>query len=297
MSLPALDVLSMKFHNDVLTSYAKVRTFCKEQNSVGNGELRRLMLECASALFHFREHLPPHERRTRSLYATHCPDYGLVGDIANAYKHHELTRHNPQVTASTDIFEIMLSVDYKDEEGPYSDSEAAVHVTLTDGSCRDLGEVLRNVVNMWKLKMVELGADDEYLPSKRRFVPPVARAAARESKLTMTQGVACQLRLQPMVYDYEQQTLVQENLSDAEKVIFRAWKNPSIVMHCMGQEIEIEVPVSGDEHEHYGSLESEKEQVDYLREIAERDGHLDNAIESLRQRALASQPCWSIDCI
>lgn len=296
MALPPLEVLSMKFHNDVLSTYAKVRTFCKEQNSVGNGELRRLMLECASALFHFREHLPAHEKRTRKSYTTHCPDYGLVGDIANAFKHHELTRHAPMVACSGDIFEVLVTVEYEDDEGPYTDSEAAVHVKLSDGTVRDVGEILRHVVNMWRLKMCELGADDEYRPSKSGFTPPVSRSDARKSHLTITQGVACQLRLKPMKYDYTSATLIQDGLSEGDKVLFRAWKNPMLTMQCMGAKVEIEVPVTGDEHEQYCSLESDQARAEFLREIAERDGHIEDASRVLQQKILASRPYWSIIC-
>lgn len=297
MALPPLEILSMKFHNDVLSPYAKVRTFCKERNSVGNGELRRLMLECASALFHFREHLPAHEIRTRKFYATHCPDYGLVGDIANAFKHHELTRHSPLVTCSADIFEILVTVEYKDNEGSYTDSEAAVHAKLSDGTVRDVGEILRHVVNMWRLKMCELGADDKYRPSKRRFGPPVSRSDARRSLLTMTQGVACQLHIQPMKYECATSMLTQSGLSAGDKIQFRAWKNPTLTMQSMGEEVEIEVPVNGDEYEQYCLLESDQARADFLRGIADRDGHLEEAVQSLQQKLLASHPCWSIICV
>lgn len=296
MTLDPMEIIGAKFHNNVLVPYASLRKFLKEQNQIGDGELRRIVIECATALFHFREHLPTAQCLTRKYYEQYCPDYGLLADIANASKHHRISNNNPQVVRSEDIYEVLVTTEYEDQLGLYTDSMSCVHAKLVDGTVRDVVEAIRNVLNMWKLKLVEMGVESSYIPSKRLHVPPVSREDARKSSLRFTQGLAAQLHMQLMKYDYESRTVVGQDLSSADKVVFQMWKSPVLTVTLGSESIGVEVPLAPFERDTFDTLQGQAA-VDFLEEIAVRDGIIDSAIRELHERTFRKQPCWLINCI
>jgi len=296
MTLDPKEILGSKFHNNVLVPYAILRRFLKEQNHIGDGELRRIVIECATALFHFREHLPTAQCLTRKHYEEYCPDYGLLADIANASKHHKISNNNPQVVNSEDIHEVLITTEYEDQLGLYTDNMSCVHAKLVDGTTRDIIEAIRNVLNMWKLKLFEMGVESSYIPSKRMHVPPVSREDARAPTLKLTRGQASQLHMQLMKYDYESRTVVGQDLSNADKVVFRMWKSPVLTVALDSESIGIEVPLAPFELDTFETLQ-EQAAVDFLKKIAIRDGIFDAAIRELQERTFRKQPYWSIDCL
>ena len=295
MALDTDEIIGAKFHNNVLVPCARLRKFLKEQNHIGDGELRSIVIECATALFHFREHLPTAQCLTRKYYEEYCPDYGLLGDIANASKHHEISKNNPQVVSSEDIYEVLVITEYVDESGLYTDCMSCVHANLVDGTIRDVVDAVRNVLNMWKLKLVEMGIDSIYMPSKSLYVPPVSKQDSRNPNLRLTKGIANQLNMKFMKYDYESNTVVGKELPGADKVILKMWRNPELTVSLGSESIRVEVPLDTYEFDRFKTL-NKQAATDFLREIATRDGIVDSAIHELQEKVFGRQLCWSIYC-
>ncbi|GAF98811.1 unnamed protein product, partial [marine sediment metagenome] len=142
------DDLVAYFYENVVASYNAFSGALKN-NVSGMSKDLRAAINSATALYHFREHIPRIHQKTRKELAKKCPDYDLLGDIVNAAKHRALTRGNPQVSSANDIFEQVVFTKYRDEEGEYFSSEKTVLVKLKDNSDRNMQEILTNVLTMW----------------------------------------------------------------------------------------------------------------------------------------------------
>jgi len=172
-----------------------VAAFIECRDAVRNGMAGksrdvRSALAAASALFHFREHLEGSASLSRAEAESKCADYAIVGDVTNASKHREIARKTPHgpplVRAATDISEEIVITMYLDELGEYRGTVKAVAVTLSDGTRRDLVELLANVLNFWERHLVEHGL----LSTVREFRPPAnveprSRAECASDKITM----------------------------------------------------------------------------------------------------------------
>lgn len=185
------DDLSAHFHENVWESY---QNFAEAKKSIKAGKSRdlRLAINAATALYHLREHIPQHLRKSRAKLAKLCPDYDLLGDVVNAAKHSILTQGNPQIVSAEDIFEQVTSTLYKDEQGDYWHGEKSVFVKLKDGSVRDLYEVLTNVLNMWLKELQGLGVIGYIKPIEIKdegILPRSSESGAAPLDLEIIQGV------------------------------------------------------------------------------------------------------------
>jgi hypothetical protein len=180
------DDISAYYQENVVASYADYRDLC-EDGLAGTSRDLRGALTAASALFHFREHLPnaaPTRRKVEQL----CSDYGLLGDVVHASKHKSLTANTPHgaplVNDAESLTERFLSIWYEDENGAYSYTAKTVVINLIDGTERYLHEVLTNVINFWEQHLTSLGTISE----ARVFIFPSpvrarTRAECEENKL------------------------------------------------------------------------------------------------------------------
>jgi hypothetical protein len=78
-------------------------------------------------------------------------DVELLGDVANAFKHHRLDRANAKVADSNAI--VSIGTGYAElpwGEGKYGGEEQVI-VTTKDGHKRALSSVLQNVFNAWRI--------------------------------------------------------------------------------------------------------------------------------------------------
>jgi hypothetical protein len=179
------------YHENVVASYNAYRDLCEDGIAGGSRDLRTA-LTAASALFHFRDHLPK-VAPTRKQVEQLCSDYGLLGDVVNASKHKSLTVNTPHgaplVNDAEGLTERFLTIVYEDENGGYSYTAKTVVVKLINGTERYLHEVLTNVINFWEQHLTSLGTISE----ARVFIFPSqvrarTRAECEENKLGFKLG-------------------------------------------------------------------------------------------------------------
>jgi hypothetical protein len=150
------DNLEALFLENVLTAYNEFSTSIKS-DTYGQSNDLRLAMNAATALYHFREHLPVANRKDRSALASICLDYDLLGDVVNAGKHRQVTRGTPRVTSDEDIQEVIVMTEHEDADGPYQHERKTVEVKLFDGSTRELKGILSAVLDMWIAELKAMG--------------------------------------------------------------------------------------------------------------------------------------------
>lgn len=203
------DDLKAQFFEGIIKPYQEYVKIRKNPESGLSKDLR-YAIDVATALFHFREHFPPHNRKTKSQLVQTCPDYDLLGDIVNASKHGVLDpkrKKTPTLIVSAhDIYEEVRITEYKDQQGMYRSLEKEIVVDLKDGSHRDLYHIITNVVNMWIDELYEIGiiSDNQKFSISNKDIPP--RMSENESStlnLHMLQGVRFKQRMRIQKYNYQ----------------------------------------------------------------------------------------------
>ncbi len=153
------DDLTAYYHENVVSSFIEYRDICND-GVAGRSRDLRAALTAASALFHLREHLLTGSL-SRADVEHLCPDYALLGDVVNASKHKALNSKTPHGAPLVDdaegLGEQLVFVEYEDDAGPYRYIQKTVVVKLTDGSERNLLEILTNVINFWEGHMLTQG--------------------------------------------------------------------------------------------------------------------------------------------
>lgn len=197
------DDLKAHFIESVVSSYLAYRSE-RDSQSYGRSKHLRAAITASTALYHFREHIPAPNKKSRDQTAKDCPDYHIVGDVANAAKHRVLTRGKPRLTSAEDIFERTVITLYEDDAGEYSDCQTVVMVRIAGGVERDLLEVMTNVLNYWGMFLESLGVLQEYRSFKmdpgpgEGFVP---REKARGMDLELTSGVRFKQEMKLLTYN------------------------------------------------------------------------------------------------
>lgn len=205
--------------------YAAVR----DGNTGGRSRQTRAALNAATALFHFREHLPASLAKTRAQIVADCPDYRLVADVANVTKHKDLTRDTPEgmplVKSAEDIDERVVVTRYKDDQGEYSDAQTYVFVNCSDGTSRDLDSALTNVLNYWgeKLKRQGIVKYKSRSPPENRNARFVPRSEAKAPNLEMLSGLRWTQKFQLMEFDSAKGSSAPIDLTGAN-LEFRIYK-------------------------------------------------------------------------
>lgn len=191
------------FHDHVLKAYGD---FFDAQNKKSAGQSSDLIVanHAATALYHFREHFPDSIRKSWKQLEQICPDYRLIGNVANASKHDELTRHEPLIKNADSVFEVLISTVYKDEQGEYMNGEKAVFVQLLDGTERNVLEVATNVMNMWCDELHACGVlkNKKHFEIKRKAVP-TRQESSNNIDLNFTRGVGAKLQFRLQRYNYD----------------------------------------------------------------------------------------------
>lgn len=147
------DDLAAYYYENIIMSFIEYRDISRNGIAGCSQDIRKAMV-AASALFHFREHLPPEFALTRSNVEKRCNDYALLGDVVNAAKHKTInkpTKHGaPLVTDAKNLTEKLLIIKYSDDEGIYNCVQKSVVAVLADLTERNLLEVMTNVINFWE---------------------------------------------------------------------------------------------------------------------------------------------------
>lgn len=197
------DDVAAYFYESVVTSYLEYDS-ARRQDLLGQSRDLRLAINAATTLYHFREHIPEKLRKDRKTIAESCPDYLLLGDVVNAAKHGKLTRGNPSIESAQDIFEELLSTQYRDNDGDYWDTRKVVTIKLVDGSQRVLHEVLTNVLNFWSQELGAIGviAKELHFENEKQVVPPRrSESGAFPLNLEIVQGVRFQMKNRLLKYN------------------------------------------------------------------------------------------------
>ena len=171
------DDIHAYFHENVVAAYMQYKE-ARDNPRAGCSNDLRLAMSAATALYHFREHLPPQHIRTRRQLASVCLDYDLLGDIVNAGKHRHVTHGTPQITSAEKIYELVVITEYRDEKGRYLHNEKVVNVDLDNGTSRDLFEILTNVINMWLSELNSMGImiNPNFFPLPSNAIPSRSEA-------------------------------------------------------------------------------------------------------------------------
>jgi hypothetical protein len=136
-------------------------------------------MEAAKLLCHLHEHIPvPHKER-REAIAVRFPDFALIGDVADADKHHTLRDQKRAVANFNQIEERIAITLYQDAEGQYKHVEKRVFLKLTAGGERDVFDLLTSVMNFWIAELTRWGYIGELTPYSGAPRPqPIPRAEA-----------------------------------------------------------------------------------------------------------------------
>ncbi|XZE35706.1 hypothetical protein SH501x_001232 [Pirellulaceae bacterium SH501] len=213
--------IASKFYHEVLAPFKAVESCW----AIGDLSTRRQVVNLASTVFHFPEHLPDCISASTVDWKKTNRSYKLLGDMANASKHGKIDRHFPEIKRSKDIFECIVLTQYVyGERLLYEDLSATVMAVKTDGSFVDAVTLLRDVINFLGTYLNTYSILDHYEPLTDAFPMPVPQNMARkrgpaivvrkgeivdprqlsgnEICLIITQGVYASIRLIVQAFDY-----------------------------------------------------------------------------------------------
>ncbi len=83
----------------------------------------------------------------RESLVRQCPDFAIIRDVADASKHHRLSRPSRQLTSSEQITKAEGLFQAAFGESAFNEA-SIVMFTLDDGTTRPLADVVRSVVSM-----------------------------------------------------------------------------------------------------------------------------------------------------
>jgi len=290
------DDLAAYFYENVLDSY---KIFVAELDGDKSGKSKDLRnaISAASAIYHLREHLPEKFRKTRAAIAKLCPEYDILGDVANVSKHGELNSH-PRHVSGPDLLEEYTEItQYKDTGGVYFYSRRKVAVKLIDGSERDVSELLRVALNYWWKELHRLGVLAKYAelpPHDSEDIPTREMSEARRETTEMIQGVRYARKYRMMKYDAIAGHSRPWDLTDS-KITFSMWKPRyeaclTATNNETGESFEIPVNMTDEESMRFSELCDEGEQGRYLNDLAVQQGAVEKVMNRIKEERESREP-------
>lgn len=271
------DDLSAHFHEHLLGLYIRYRE-TRDEPKAGRSRDLQAATAAANALYHFREHLPTSHAMSRAEAAAICPDYDLVGDIANASKHAELTRGAPKVTRAQSLYELVVSTEFSDDQGTFTDARKLVIVKLNDGTEREVFDIATNVINFWGEELVRWGMLKSYNPFPLPAPPgswALSRDEARGLDLEIIQGV--RFKMQQRLQRYNASKGCSEPIDlTGSKVTFKIYK-PNVALDAVfthnqtGEERRFSIDLTREQADALEALPSEEEKQAFVRRLLEQD--------------------------
>jgi hypothetical protein len=264
------DDIAALFHENVVDSFTGYLD-SRRTGKAGRSRDLRAAIAAATALYHFREHLPSTFPKSRADIVRECPDYSLLGDVVNASKHKELTRGSSQLESAEQIEERLVITEYRDEQGDYRHIEKRVVVKLTDGSERDLLEVMIKVMNFWQGELASLGlisARPSYvMPSDPQ---PRPRAECNDGRLDfeLIAGLRFKQTFWLQRYNYATSRIEPVDVTGSS-FEFRIYKpryriDISLKNERTGQELNRTIDLSEEESQQLLAHQSEQEKQQYF---------------------------------
>jgi len=275
-----MEELAAYFYQHVFLAYHRYRQV-KNDPVMGDNKDRREAIDAAIALYHLREHIPQQFSKSRAQLAALCPDYDLLGDIVNAAKHNVLTRGTPRVAGADSIYEVQVCTRYQDQEREYDHVEKIVEVELSDGSTRDLYDILTNVVNMWLDELHRIGAIDLRQPIQLNRPGLVSREDASSIALQLTRGIQWKQRFRFQRYNYESNAIEPVDLRDAENIIFTVRKPQTFEVQMgddSGLQLTKEAELTPEQVKELDRIDDPSRRNQYLWEIAVSQGVVDQMV-------------------
>jgi hypothetical protein len=269
------DDLEAQFFESVLPSYQAFVDSLKLDTAGLNSDMR-FAKDAALALFHLREHVPwaKGKGKTWPTFLSACPDYVLLQDIVNVFKHGP--RREGQVAAPTDIYETTVITEYEDAAGTYHHAEKEVTIQLRDGSLRDMKTVLRTVLSMWISQFQSRGLLARLdPPNPEPYVMPTRATASGAAlmNLTLLQGIRLSRSFRLQKFNHAVRKIEPIDIT-GHTYQFAVYKpvEANIVMtnEETGQKIEGKVELSVEEATHYRTLRTEEERKAYEAMLASK---------------------------
>jgi hypothetical protein len=280
------DDLEAHFFEGVLPAYRAFVDSLKSDTAGMNSDLR-LGKDAALPLFHLREHVPWAKGKQWPVFLTACPEYVLLQDIVNVFKHGP--RREGQVAAPTDIYETTVVTDYEDAEGIYHHAEKEVTVQLRNGSLRDMKTVLKAVLDMWiaEFKSRGLLARLEPRAPEANVIPSRATASgAAPMNLTMQQGLRFNRSYRRQKFNHTTGEIEPIDITGHtyQFSIYKPIEVDIVMTHNeTGQKIEGVVELSAEETMHYRTLKTDEERKAFEAALAPK-----YALELLRRASESS---------
>jgi len=280
----------------VLPSYQEFLEH-RSNSEWGENQLLRKGIDTATAFFHLREQIPPAKRPTKTALKAQYPDYGLIADIANAAKHHEITNDNPRISNALQIYEAMIITRFEDEQGQFYSHQLEVFVKLDDGTELKLVRILYSVMCMWRDVLQALGIINLNAIEPLTIDQPITRdeASRRRANMRITRGEEYKWHFRMMVYDYKKNFAVPMDLAGMN-FQFRILKLPERVPMCIHisnsnteVDVDFDIPLSEEQASQYVSLEDDDQKMAFLKEIVDSNQSIRNAVENKIRSAIQVQ--------
>jgi hypothetical protein len=167
-NLAMYDNPKSQFHEDLVESYTQL-TEQLRAGPVGMNKGLKAAVQAASALFHFREHLPPTIALTKAQTKALCPEYSLLEDITNVSKHRNLTQGTPTITDPSVFSDFVYLINFEDDLGDFTHTIKQVRARLPSGNHVDVLALVTRVLNFWGSYLHSKGVLSSFMP----FAEPV----------------------------------------------------------------------------------------------------------------------------
>jgi hypothetical protein len=288
------DDIAALFHENVVDTFESYLD-TKRSGKAGRSRDLRNALAAATAMYHFREHLPATYLKSRADIVRQCPDYSLLGDVVNAGKHKGLTRGNPQLGSADQIEERLLITEYADDQGVYRHIEKQVILKLSSGVETKLLEVLINVINFWQSELAALGmisSRPSYtLPPEQQ---PKARADCIDGRIDFEciQGVRVKQTICLRKFNYATDEIEPFDLTGSE-LKFRIYKprydvDVSLRNDTTGHEVTRTISLSEEESQALLKYQTDQERQQYLARLPQAQGVIRELSEEVRRLQASS---------
>ena len=272
------DDLASLFYHQVVTAFNEYNAE-RKRGTIGRSSDLRLAVNAASALYHFREHLPATSRPSKRELSGRCPDYKLLGDAANASKHGAIDRDSPQLTSAENIVEELVLTKYQDTTGAYWHAEKVVLLHLNDGTTRELHDVMRNVFNLWVDELHARGilpklsavAPDEFVVPVRSSDDGTSQIAAE-----IVQGLRFRQHVRLQEFNHETGVIQPIDLTGAQ-VRMRIYRpgyevDVSLRHESTGKELTRTIELTPEESADLGRMTTDAERSEFINFIASNRG-------------------------
>lgn len=283
--------VASNFYHNVVAAYDEYAANRDSPHS-GRDKHLRTAIAAATALYHFREHLPGELKgKIGAIEAT--PEYALVHGVTNAAKHGVVTKRQALVARASDVREVTVLILYSDDDGEYSHAQTMVQVKCTDGETRQLDPAIPRLLNRWGNFLRDLDVCD--FVARPEFEVPGHRYLSRQEATTshgleVLRGLDFEQTIQPSYFDVDLGRAVPLDLTGAQMSL-RIYKPPRqvldvIMSHPDREDVTVSIPFSEEENAAFHRLPDEAARVAFKENFVKAHGP---DIEQMFLQKLAEQ--------